>query len=108
MPASNIGGYTKRVTATAFVFLGYCVGNIIGPQAFLANEAPVYITGYRLIIGCVAGQASIAVALRVLLIRRNKLRDAQSAAVGTTEDAIDESWLEDLTDFENPKFRYSY
>lgn len=24
MPASNVGGYTKRVTATAFVFLAYC------------------------------------------------------------------------------------
>ena len=28
MPATNVGGYTKRVTATAFVFLGYCAGNM--------------------------------------------------------------------------------
>jgi hypothetical protein len=30
LPASNVGGYTKRTTATAIVFLAYCVGNIIG------------------------------------------------------------------------------
>lgn len=45
MPATNLGGYTKRVTATAFVFLAYCLGNMIGPQAFLAKEAPLYPTG---------------------------------------------------------------
>ncbi|BCS16903.1 hypothetical protein ALUC_81110A [Aspergillus luchuensis] len=47
LPSSNMGGYTKRVTATAFVFLAYCIGNIIGPHAFLASEAPVYQTGYE-------------------------------------------------------------
>ncbi|GAT24782.1 MFS transporter [Aspergillus luchuensis] len=46
LPSSNMGGYTKRVTATAFVFLAYCIGNIIGPHAFLASEAPVYQTGW--------------------------------------------------------------
>lgn len=29
-PASNVAGYTKRTTGTAFVFLAYCIGNIIG------------------------------------------------------------------------------
>ncbi|KAM5379704.1 hypothetical protein ACJA88_005132 [Fusarium oxysporum] len=103
MPASNVGGYTKRTTATAFVFLAYCIGNIIGPHGFIGSEAPIYQTGCKLIIGCVAGQVVIAIALRFVLIRRNRLRDAQGPVV-EDENAV----LQDLTDFENPNFRYSY
>lgn len=36
-PASNVAGYTKRTTGTAFVFLAYCIGNIIGKYFY---EAP--------------------------------------------------------------------
>ncbi|KAF7159660.1 hypothetical protein CNMCM5623_005040 [Aspergillus felis] len=104
MPSSNTGGYTKRVTATALVFLAYCVGNIVGPHAFLAKEAPVYETGCKLILACVLGEMACTVALRVLLTRRNKRRDAEGVAA--QEGDADEQVLADLTDFENPRFRY--
>ncbi|GKU04735.1 mfs protein [Fusarium langsethiae] len=103
MPASNVGGYTKRTTATAFVFLAYCIGNIIGPHGWIGSEAPIYQTGCKLIIGCVAGQVIIAIILRFVLIRRNRLRDEQGPVI-EDEDAV----LQDLTDFENTNFRYSY
>lgn len=103
MPASNVGGYTKRTTATAFVFLAYCIGNIIGPHGFLGSEAPIYQTGCKLIIGCVCAQAVIATVLRLLLIRRNKVRDAASERT-----AMDDEAVEDVTDFENKSFRYAY
>ncbi|TID25846.1 MFS general substrate transporter [Venturia nashicola] len=103
LPASNVGGYTKRVTATALVFLAYCVGNIIGPHAFIASEAPVYETGCQLGIACAAIQIVLAFALRTLLMRRNKKRDAMGLPPPDLNTAI-----EDLTDFENPHFRYSY
>ncbi|KAK6718832.1 hypothetical protein SNK05_001979 [Fusarium graminearum] len=103
MPASNVGGYTKRTTATAFVFLAYCIGNIIGPHGWVGSEAPIYQTGCKLIIGCVAGQVLIAIILRFVLIRRNRLRDEQGPVIEDENAA-----LQDLTDFENPNFRYSY
>lgn len=106
MPASNVGGYTKRTTATAFVFLAYCIGNIIGPHGFIGAEAPIYQTGCKLIIGCVAAQVCIAGALRLLLIRRNRMRDAEPR--DPNAEALDESLLQDLTDFENRSFRYVY
>ncbi|KAL4878219.1 major facilitator superfamily domain-containing protein [Aspergillus karnatakaensis] len=102
MPATNLGGYTKRVTSVALVFLAYCAGNIIGPHAFLAEEAPTYPTGCRVILACSSAQAVLAVALRLLLTYRNKKRDA-AAAKGQVP-VVDE--LADLTDFENPHFRY--
>lgn len=106
MPATNLGGYTKRTTSSALVFLAYCVGNIIGPHAFLEEESPTYPTGCKLILACAAAQICVVVALRVLLSRRNKKREeAAAAAAGQSQDeaAFDGG---DLTDFENPHFRY--
>lgn len=98
MPATNLGGYTKRMTATAIVFAAYCCGNIIGPHAFLDAEQPIYTTGCTLIVACSASQVLVAGALRLLLIRRNKKRD-EAAAASSEEHVVDEL-LEDLTDFE--------
>ncbi|KAI9925837.1 hypothetical protein MW887_005643 [Aspergillus wentii] len=103
MPASNMGGYTKRVTATAFVFLAYCIGNIIGPHAFLADEAPIYQSGCKLILACALCQMCCAVSLRVLLVKRNKTRERGVVDAG---EAGDGEVLADLTDFENSRFRY--
>lgn len=97
MPATNLGGYTKRMTATAVVFAAYCCGNVIGPHAFLDAEQPIYPTGCTLIIACSATQVLVAGALRWLLIRRNEKRDG--AAASNEEHVVDEL-LEDLTDFE--------
>lgn len=102
MPATNLAGYTKRVTATAFVFLAYCAGNIIGPHAFLSSEAPVYETGCKMIVGCAVGQVFLIVLLRMLLMRRNKQRDALMPAPGD----VSEDVISDMTDFENRNFRY--
>ncbi|KAK1462972.1 allantoate permease [Colletotrichum cuscutae] len=108
MPAANVAGYTKRVTPTAFVFLAYCVGKIIGSQAFLASEAPIYGTGCKVIMGCTAGQVVLAIAIRQLLIKRNKQKDAEAKASGHNAEDVSDEVLMDLTDFENRKFRYSY
>jgi hypothetical protein len=104
MPASNVGGYTKRTTATALVFLAYCAGNIIGPHGFLGSEAPIYQTGCKLIVGCISAQICIAIALRLLLIRRNKVRDSEPQVPAAESSEV----LQDLTDFENRSFRYEY
>ncbi|KAF1955575.1 major facilitator superfamily transporter [Byssothecium circinans] len=105
MPATNIGGYTKRITASAIVFTAYCAGNVIGPHAFLAEEAPLYQTGCKVILGCAAGQMVTAGALRLLLIRRNQQRERAAAAHTIPIEGNEDEGL-DLTDFENPNFRY--
>jgi hypothetical protein len=96
MPSTNTAGYTKRVTSTAFVFLAYCIGNIIGPHAFLAEEAPIYQTGCKLILACALCQIACTVALRVLLVSRNRRRDKMGLPAGEQQDEV----MEDLTDFE--------
>lgn len=98
MPASNLGGYTKRVTGTAMVFAAYCVGNIIGPHAFLEEEAPTYPTGCVVIFSCAVGQVMLAFVLRMLLVWRNKKRDEVAAAVSGDNETMSD--MADLTDLE--------
>lgn len=86
------------------VFLAYCIGNVIGPHAFIASEAPQYATGVKVILACGAGQIVLAAILRYVLVRRNQDRDAMNLPPL----AADEEILMDLTDFENPRFRYIY
>jgi hypothetical protein len=42
LAASNIAGFTKKSTVMAMIFLGYCAGNLAGPQFFISEEAPNY------------------------------------------------------------------
>jgi hypothetical protein len=48
----NAAGHTKKVCTTAVMFVFQCVGNIIGPQVYLAREAPKYFTGLYVDIAC--------------------------------------------------------
>ena len=100
MPATNLGGYTKRITASAIVFTAYCVGNVIGPHAFLEEEAPEYPTGCKLFLACSISQMVIAIGLRMLLVARNKRRDEAAAAVGGGDIDLDGDDAVDMTDFE--------
>ncbi|KAJ1323285.1 MFS transporter ACS family allantoate permease [Microdochium nivale] len=119
LPASNVAGYTKRVTATALTFSAYCIGNVIGPHSFLDSEKPKWPTGCKVGLACCVSQVFVAAALRALLARRNRKRDEAEAALsgaagshqreggnGDDQGAVDEV-ANDLTDFENPKFRYA-
>lgn len=78
-----------------------------GPHAFLEQESPTYITGCKVILACSVAQVVVALLLRMMLARRNKKRDEAAAAVAQ-QDATDAPAYdaEDLTDFENPQFRY--
>lgn len=39
---SNVAGFTKKSVTSGSLFVGYCIGNIVGPQFFDASEAPDY------------------------------------------------------------------
>ncbi|THC91863.1 hypothetical protein EYZ11_008685 [Aspergillus tanneri] len=52
MISSNVAGYTKKTTVAAFYLIGYCVGNIIGPQIFLPGDAPRYVPAEIAIVVC--------------------------------------------------------
>ncbi|KAH7156030.1 major facilitator superfamily domain-containing protein [Dactylonectria macrodidyma] len=112
--ASNTAGFTKKATVNAVFFIGYCAGNIGGPQLFIAKEAPTYQTAFTalLVIYCLV---IIFVALfRVYLNWENKRRDKDQGVFidpeprNNSPTVIHDNNTEEVdeTDWENKRFRY--
>ncbi|CAI7666354.1 unnamed protein product [Penicillium palitans] len=113
LAASNIAGFTKKSTVMAMIFLGYCAGNLAGPQFFISEEAPNYHTAYTTILACYAITIALVIMFRFYLVWENARRDKeQGVKVDPEEDrrvniSADEDVLQvDQTDKENRSFRY--
>lgn len=80
-----------------------------GPQVFLYWNAPRYFIAFATHLGCYSLLVIVILALRFYLVRQNNKRD-ELAAAGVHEardDRMLHAW-EDLTDKENPNFRYVF
>lgn len=89
--------------------MAYCTGNIIGPQLFLAREAPSYTSGFLAIMVCFGVGVASCLALRLFLIRENRIKDQVNGVLGAS--GFDDDLmvnLMDKTDKEIPQFRYVY
>ncbi|KAI9166392.1 transporter [Paramyrothecium foliicola] len=113
LSSSNIAGFTKKSTVMAMIFLGYCAGNLAGPQFFIAIEAPSYHTAYTTILVCFAITIVLVVALRFYLSWENGRRDKEQGVFVNPEEirhvdlSTDGALLQvDETDIQNRSFRY--
>jgi hypothetical protein len=80
-----------------------------GPQVFRNNDAPRYFTAFATHMGCYVLLLLVIIFLRFYLTRLNKKRDdAAAAGVAEANDKRNIHAFEDLTDKENPNFRYVY
>ncbi|RAL62620.1 hypothetical protein DID88_004467 [Monilinia fructigena] len=112
--ASNTAGFTKKTTVNAIFFIGYCAGNIGGPQLFKSHEAPHYQTAYNGMIACLVISIALSLILRQYMDWENKRRDREQGLYidpepRHVEDIDDADLTVDrvvLTDWENKKFRY--
>lgn len=101
---SNSAGHTKKVVTSAICMIGYCVGNLIGPQTFVANEAPHYRSAKIAIVVCFAVCLLLTISVYLINLRANRLRDEKNERL---DPSFVNSEFADLTDFENPEFRYA-
>ncbi|KAF3008312.1 hypothetical protein E8E14_006467 [Neopestalotiopsis sp. 37M] len=109
----NIAGQTKKSTTLALSFIFWAAGNMTAPQIFQESDSPRYRKGF-IAHFCLYGLFNVVLAiLRILLVRRNcaKRGDAaetQSAGAKTgSDEKIEHVYaFQDLTDKENPDFRY--
>ncbi|ETS59817.1 hypothetical protein PaG_06345 [Moesziomyces aphidis] len=109
----NVGGQTKRTVAIAINFIGWAAGNSAGPQLFRSTDAPHYRKAFAGQLGCYVAIILLFLALRVYYMAQNrKRRIAANLLKGRQADAADEIDLslafDDLTDKQNPNFRYVY
>jgi MFS family permease len=106
--SSNVGGFTKKATISAMLFIAYSAGNIIGPQFFFDAQKPTYPTGIR---SALAGFCFAVFFLSCLLayyVFENKKRDRNFGSKKKTEET--EELAEDLsnkTDMQIKGFRYT-
>lgn len=100
---ANVAGATKKSCTAAAIFVAYCVGNIVGPQLVrtesLGRHYPELWLG---LIICYVIVVVLAGVLWVLIRRENARRERSGVDEGERE-----KWaFRDLTDRENPYFRY--
>ena len=101
---ANTAGHTKKVTVNALIFIAYCTSNIIAPQFFKTNQAPLYPLGMAAILASYI-LAAITIALYAAYCWwLNRSRDAVDHAAG--EAVHSDTDFRDLTDKQNIHFRY--
>jgi ACS family allantoate permease-like MFS transporter len=111
-------GIPKKTVMSTIVFLAYCAGNVSGPQAFFAREAPHYRTGCKICSICLClGNLDILVLSQYMdwdNTRRNRVQgvcieaepgklvelDGGSGVVQLPPAGLDE------TDLDQESFRY--
>jgi len=101
----NVGGTTKKVIASAVIFVGVAVGNIVGPYAFLESEAPTYTTGIVVCMISRIAEIVVILLLRLAFVIPNRNRDKKYAE-GDERYNPNVTTYEDLSDWENLHFRY--
>lgn len=102
--ASNSAGHTKKMTSAALFYIFYCVGNLVGPQTFKSSEAPEYPTGKKAMAAASCIQLFLECMVMVSYICHNIYKDRKNQRL--PED-LDNPEFADLTDKENPEFRYA-
>lgn len=116
----NIAGQTKKSTTLALTFVFWAAGNMAAPQIFQESDAPRYRKGFTAHFCLYALFNIFLVIMRLLLARRNKAKTKLEANVTPVEGdanaqnqdadgkpAVSHSnAFADLTDIENPAFRY--
>ncbi|ONH68245.1 Allantoate permease [Cyberlindnera fabianii] len=110
--SSNVAGHTKKITVNAIFLIGYCVGNVIGPQTFRAEDAPGYAPAKITIVVCYAVSLLLQVWLYWSYSNENKKRAAirkerEKSGFQDGAELMENLEFADLTDKENPHFVYS-
>ncbi|KAF2258116.1 membrane transporter [Lojkania enalia] len=103
--SSNVAGYTKKTTVAAMYLIGYCTGNIIGPQTFRQKDAPRYVPGEITIIVCWC----VCLVDLAFIHWYCKWQNKKKEQIRNAPDYVkleNQEWL-DLTDKENPEFIYT-
>lgn len=109
MISRNIVGQTKKTVVVVMNFVAWATGNAIGPQVFLSWNAPRCFIAFAVHMSCYALLVLAIMFLRWELKRRNVRKDRLvEAGIRETKDEMLVHEFDDLTNVENPNFRYIY
>ncbi|KAG0662526.1 hypothetical protein C6P46_003267 [Rhodotorula mucilaginosa] len=113
--SSNVAGSSKRSVTNALMLVAFAGGNAAGSQAFQAADAPSYLPGKIALLTLLAVLFPVALLMYLYTERLNKRK-----ALAVQQMAENNSWTPedikresdrvaflDLTDLQNPFFRYT-
>ncbi|KAL9563804.1 hypothetical protein ACKAV7_012046 [Fusarium commune] len=98
---ANTAGYTKRCVSSSGLYIGYCLGNFIGPLCLRKEDAPRFGPGFIVVVITAITAGLLAIVYRLLCLWTNTKRDNDGIAEG-----FDHAYEDDLTDKNNMQFRY--
>jgi ACS family allantoate permease-like MFS transporter len=108
---SNVAGKTKRTIISSMTLISYCAGNMAGSQVFQTKDAPRYVSGTVACCICFALEALVILLWRFWYMYENRRRDRAAAESGLSKEEQEQFGREmgenDMTDLQNPHFRYS-
>ncbi|KAI1877364.1 hypothetical protein JX265_003372 [Neoarthrinium moseri] len=109
---SNVAGRTKKTVMATVLFVGYCIGNAVGAQMFIASDAPKYIKGITACGILYWVEFTSMGCWRYYYIWENKRRAKILAEQGISEEESERigrlNAEADMTDRENIHFKYRY
>ena len=101
----SLYSHTKKTTVLALFWIGYCIGNIIGPQTFQAKDAPRFASAEITILVLFAVGLVDMLLMYFYLRLQNKKKEQERASSAYVEKEGQE--FLDLTDWENPSTVYA-
>ncbi|PGH12278.1 hypothetical protein AJ80_06792 [Polytolypa hystricis UAMH7299] len=113
---ANTAGHTKKNVQYSILYIGYAVGNLIGPQTFRESQAPEYTGGFIAMLVCYFTCILLMACYWLLAVYMNRrIRDEPDEY--TENDVVDEDGSDntrdltgqfsDRTDFQQKGFRYT-
>lgn len=113
----NIAGQTKKSTTLTMTFLFWAAGNMTAPQIFQNSDKPRYTKAFTAHFIIYALFNITLVVMRIILTKRNHSKmataavdigDVSASGINKGDEKIAHAHaFEDMTDIENPDFRYS-
>ena len=103
--STNVAGYTKKTTVAALFMMAYCLGNMLGPQAFRPKDAPYYMPAIVFILFCWGICFLDLIFIVGYYKRQNRLKSARRSAPGYVR--MENVEFMDLTDMENHELEYT-
>ncbi|KAF3479865.1 uncharacterized protein GIQ15_06841 [Arthroderma uncinatum] len=107
---ANTAGHTKKNVQYSILYIGYAVGNLIGPQTFRESQAPEYTGGFIAMLICYCACILLMTLYWAVAAWMNKKADRAriSSAISSVyqeEDPVDQ--FLDKSDFKQANFRYT-
>ncbi|KAF3768148.1 hypothetical protein M406DRAFT_70242 [Cryphonectria parasitica EP155] len=106
LPQANTAGQTKKSIAFSLVTIGYAVGNLIGPQTFVSNQAPKYTGGVIAMLVCYCISISLLLLYFAIVTVENKRRDKKYGRPEAIHNVVE--GFADITDKKQENFRYTH